>query len=80
VGLRELKRRPLDCFRDFYADTATFGSAAAVRCALDFYGADHQGGGGDGHHDFAPVSMAAWGTLMLVAHPKAGLRSAAGVK
>jgi tripartite-type tricarboxylate transporter receptor subunit TctC len=25
--------------------------------------------------DFAPVSMAAWGTLMLVAHPKTGLKS-----
>ena len=27
--------------------------------------------------DFAPVSMAAWGTLMLVAHPGAGIRSTA---
>jgi tripartite-type tricarboxylate transporter receptor subunit TctC len=25
--------------------------------------------------DFAPVTMAAWGTLMLVAHPKTGLKS-----
>jgi tripartite-type tricarboxylate transporter receptor subunit TctC len=25
--------------------------------------------------DFAPVSMAAWGTLMLVAHPKTGIKS-----
>jgi tripartite-type tricarboxylate transporter receptor subunit TctC len=25
--------------------------------------------------DFAPISMAAWGTLMLVAHPKTGLKS-----
>ncbi len=25
--------------------------------------------------DFAPVSMAAWGTLMLVTHPKTGLKS-----
>jgi tripartite-type tricarboxylate transporter receptor subunit TctC len=27
--------------------------------------------------DFAPVSMAAWGTLMVVAHPKTGIRSLA---
>jgi tripartite-type tricarboxylate transporter receptor subunit TctC len=27
--------------------------------------------------DFAPVTMAAWGTLMLVAHPKTGIRSLA---
>lgn len=27
--------------------------------------------------DFAPVSMAAWGTLMLVAHPKTGLKTMA---
>ena len=36
--LGELKRRPLDYFKDFYADTATFGSQAAVECALSFYG------------------------------------------
>jgi tripartite-type tricarboxylate transporter receptor subunit TctC len=26
-------------------------------------------------HDFAPVSMAAWGTLMLVANPKTGIKT-----
>jgi len=39
--LRELKKRPIDYFRGFYADTATFGSQAAIRCALEFFGADH---------------------------------------
>lgn len=39
--LRELKRRPLDYFRDFYADTATFGSRAAIECALSFFGPEH---------------------------------------
>ncbi len=39
--LTELKRRPLDYFKDFYADTATFGSQAAIECALSFYGAGH---------------------------------------
>jgi aminocarboxymuconate-semialdehyde decarboxylase len=40
VLLKALKRRPIDYFRDFYADTATFGSRSAIRCALDFYGID----------------------------------------
>jgi len=25
----------------FYADTATFGSGAAIQCGLDFFGVDH---------------------------------------
>ncbi len=37
--LREsLKKRPIDYFRMFYADTATFGSLGAMRCGLDFFG------------------------------------------
>ena len=39
--LKELKKRPLDYFKMFYADTATFGSKSALVCALDFYGVDH---------------------------------------
>jgi aminocarboxymuconate-semialdehyde decarboxylase len=36
-----LEKRPLDYFKqDFYADTATFGSRAAMICGLDFYGVD----------------------------------------
>jgi len=39
--LREsLKKRPIDYFKMFYADTATFGSLGATRCGLDFYGTD----------------------------------------
>jgi uncharacterized protein len=38
--LQRLKRRPLDYFKDFYADTAVFGSRSATLCGLDFYGAD----------------------------------------
>jgi aminocarboxymuconate-semialdehyde decarboxylase len=37
----ELAKRPIDYFRMFYADTAVFGAAPALRCALDFFGADH---------------------------------------
>jgi aminocarboxymuconate-semialdehyde decarboxylase len=38
--LKRLKRRPLDYFKDFYADTAVFGSRAATVCGLEFYGPD----------------------------------------
>lgn len=41
VLLKELKKRPIDYFKDFYADTATFGSKSAIECALNFYGAGH---------------------------------------
>ncbi len=39
--LRELKKRPIDYFRMFYADTAMMGSRSSTRCALNFFGADH---------------------------------------
>src|SRR3954462_12147191 len=39
--LKELKKRPIDYFRMFYADTAVFGAASATRCGLDFFGVDH---------------------------------------
>lgn len=38
--LKELKRRPLDYFKLFYADTATFGGRMAILSAIDFFGAD----------------------------------------
>jgi len=39
--LEELKHRPIDYFRMFYADTALFGARAGTECALDFFGVDH---------------------------------------
>lgn len=38
--LAHLKRRPIDYFRMFYADTAVFGSRAATECGLAFFGAE----------------------------------------
>jgi aminocarboxymuconate-semialdehyde decarboxylase len=38
--LRTLKRRPIDYFRLFYADTALFGAAAAIVCGLSFFGVE----------------------------------------
>lgn len=39
--LHSMKKRPIDYFRMFYADTALFGGQAATRCGLDFFGVDH---------------------------------------
>jgi aminocarboxymuconate-semialdehyde decarboxylase len=36
-----LSKRPLDYFKQFYVDTALFGTAHAIRCSLEFFGADH---------------------------------------
>ena len=36
-----LPRPALDYFHRFYADTALFGAPHAVRCAIEFFGADH---------------------------------------
>jgi aminocarboxymuconate-semialdehyde decarboxylase len=38
--LKSMKKRPVDYFRDFYADTAMFGARAATRCGVDFFGVD----------------------------------------
>ena len=38
--LRSMKKRPIDYFKMFYADTALFGSYSATRCGLDFFGVD----------------------------------------
>jgi predicted TIM-barrel fold metal-dependent hydrolase len=36
-----LSAEPIDYFRRFFADTAMFGAAHAVRCAVEFFGTDH---------------------------------------
>lgn len=36
--LKKLKKRPLDYFRLFYADTALFGGKEATLCGLNFFG------------------------------------------
>jgi aminocarboxymuconate-semialdehyde decarboxylase len=38
--LKGMARRPIEYFRMFYGDTAVGGSRAAIRCGLDFFGAD----------------------------------------
>ena len=39
--LKRLKKRPIDYFRMFYADTALFGAFDATVCGLGFFGVDH---------------------------------------
>lgn len=39
--LKRLKRPHLDYFREFYADTASFGSRRAIEHAIEFFGEDH---------------------------------------
>ena len=39
--LAGLQDEPMSYFRRFYADTAMFGASHAVRCAMEFFGADH---------------------------------------
>jgi uncharacterized protein len=38
--LKGMSRKPIEYFRMFYADTVLGGSASALRCGLDFFGAD----------------------------------------
>jgi aminocarboxymuconate-semialdehyde decarboxylase len=39
--LQSMKKRPVDYFKNFYADTALFGAAPATKCGLDFFGLDN---------------------------------------
>src|SRR5690606_24568535 len=39
--LKALKRPHLEYFKDFYADTASFGSRKAIEHAIEFFGEDH---------------------------------------
>jgi uncharacterized protein len=38
--LQTLQKKPMDYFKMFYGDTVLGGSASALRCGLDFFGAD----------------------------------------
>jgi uncharacterized protein len=40
-ALARLAHEPLAYLRRFYADTAVFGAPHALRCAVEFFGADH---------------------------------------
>jgi uncharacterized protein len=40
ANAHQLKERPVDAFRRFHADTASFGSCAAIECGKAFFGVD----------------------------------------
>ena len=40
AAMRAKGRRPIDYFRMFYNDTAVGGAVSAIRCGLDFFGAE----------------------------------------
>ena len=40
-ALSNLKKSPGEYFRMFYGDTALFGAVPAMRCGIDYFGADH---------------------------------------
>ena len=39
--LRSMKKRPVDYFKKFLADTALSGARAGTVCSLDFFGVDN---------------------------------------
>lgn len=39
--LKRMSKPPIEYFKMFFGDTVLGGSAAALRCGLDFFGADH---------------------------------------
>lgn len=41
AGKRYLPHHPIEYFRRFYGDTITSGNVAALKCGLEFFGADH---------------------------------------
>jgi predicted TIM-barrel fold metal-dependent hydrolase len=40
-AMKDRGKRPVDYFRNFYADTALFGAHEATKCGLRFFGVDH---------------------------------------
>jgi hypothetical protein len=57
--LATLRRRPIDYFRMFYADTALFGAAAGTACGLSFFGERHVLLASDAPFEPEPLSISA---------------------
>ena len=56
--LKRLKKRPIDYFRMFYADTAIFGSKIVAECGLKFFGVENTLFGTDA--PFGPKKTNGW--------------------
>jgi len=61
--LKRLKKRPIDYFRMFYADTAIFGAANVATCGLNFFGEEHVLFGSD--MPFGPKETNGWLGLIV---------------
>jgi len=66
--LRKLKKRPLDYFRLFYADTALFGATEATRCGLKFFGTERVLFASDSPFDPEKGSMYTRLTIEIIDH------------
>ena len=66
--LRKLKKRPLDYFRLFYADTALFGAAEATHCGLEFFGPERVLFASDSPFDPEKGSMYTRLTIEIIDH------------
>jgi aminocarboxymuconate-semialdehyde decarboxylase len=40
-ALSRLEKKPIECLRMLYVDTAMFGSLHGLRCVVDFFGPEH---------------------------------------
>jgi predicted TIM-barrel fold metal-dependent hydrolase len=61
--LKRLKKRPIDYFRMFYADTAVFGARNVATCGLNFFGEEHVLFGSD--MPFGPKDTSGWLGLIV---------------
>jgi aminocarboxymuconate-semialdehyde decarboxylase len=52
--IKSMKKRPIDYFKMFYADTALFGARESTRCGIQFFGVDHVVFGTDMPFDSRP--------------------------
>jgi aminocarboxymuconate-semialdehyde decarboxylase len=64
--LRRLRKRPLDYFRMFYADTALFGAWEATKCGLAFFGPERVLFASDSPFDPEKGSMYTRTTIAIV--------------
>jgi aminocarboxymuconate-semialdehyde decarboxylase len=79
--LPSLGKPLLDCFKDFYGDTALCGGRIGLVCGLDFYGVDHvlyasdAPFGAEGGAHYIRSQMAAIASLDIPASDKAKICS-----
>jgi predicted TIM-barrel fold metal-dependent hydrolase len=61
-----VKKKPLEYFRMFYADTAVNGSTPALECAQKFFGTEHMLFGSDAPHDYGMGEVSLKDTILSI--------------